>query len=56
MRANPARKEAIRTNAMTYWPGKPCKYGHNSKRYTRTRICLQCSQEYRAKYYKETGK
>jgi hypothetical protein len=37
-----SRKEAISSKQQYYFTGKPCKYGHFSKRETRDGSCLEC--------------
>ena len=37
--------EARRIGAEYYTLGKPCKYGHTSKRLTANRTCLECCRE-----------
>ena len=36
------RTEALRAVERYYDTGKPCKYGHLAKRYTRSGACTQC--------------
>lgn len=38
----PTRKEAIENKDYWYFTGKPCKYGHISKRYTVDGACYDC--------------
>ncbi len=46
-------KEAKKLNLKYYFTGKPCKYGHISKRYTKDRVCQECKKISGRKYYKE---
>ena len=36
------RKEAYKTGSKYYKTGKPCKHGHDSKRYTSSKGCYEC--------------
>ena len=38
------RKEALAQGLHTYSTGKPCKYGHESDRYSSTGICVACTR------------
>lgn len=38
------RKEAIQLGYERYYTGKPCKHGHISQRFTKTRICIECNR------------
>lgn len=38
------RQSAIKAGDMTYFTGKPCKRGHISPRYTKTKICIECGK------------
>ena len=38
------RLEALRKGEITYDPGKPCKYGHDSPRYAKEGRCVVCSK------------
>ena len=45
---NPApRTLAIQAGELTYFTGKPCKYGHVERRDTVTGTCLTCLDVYR---------
>jgi hypothetical protein len=35
--------KAVEMNLARYFTGKPCKHGHISERYMKTRTCIQCS-------------
>lgn len=35
----------------TYDPGKPCRNGHTSPRYTATKLCVACKQEKSVRHY-----
>lgn len=48
---NPTRLNAIKQGATTFDPGQPCKYGHDSPRYTRSGQCVTCSKETSRKAY-----
>ena len=37
------RKDAFKTGNKYYKTDKPCSYGHNSKRYTSSKGCYECS-------------
>lgn len=37
------REEAIRLGLKTYTAGKPCKYGHGSKRFVSSFGCIECN-------------
>jgi len=50
-----SRKEASEKGLQWYFTGNFCKVGHTSKRYTNSRICVRCAEEYRKKYYKENS-
>jgi len=39
-----SKTEAAALGLKTYSTGKPCKYGHESDRYTRTGICVACTR------------
>ena len=41
----PSKSEAIATGSLFYSSGKPCRKGHESKRYTKTGHCFHCSLE-----------
>lgn len=43
------RKEALLRGEDTYRTGKPCKNGHNAKRYTLSGTCSVCIVEYKAR-------
>jgi hypothetical protein len=36
------RKAALKAVERYYETGKPCKYGHRSKRLTRSGACVEC--------------
>ena len=38
------RAEAKAQGLQRYYQGKPCKYGHDSERYTSTGICVACTR------------
>lgn len=38
------RKEAILANSLEYTPTKPCKQGHLSDKYVKTRTCKECNK------------
>jgi len=38
-------RDALSTGELTYFTGKPCKYGHISPRRTSNQICVQCAKE-----------
>lgn len=38
------RREARASSLPRYFTGEPCKYGHRSERYTKTKICIECCQ------------
>jgi hypothetical protein len=38
------RAEAQAQGLQRYYQGKPCKYGHDSERYTSTGICVACTR------------
>ena len=48
-----SRKQAIELGEMFYFTGKPCKHGHVSKRYAKTRICVECSNSHNKSYHEE---
>lgn len=37
------RKQAMESGLLLYWPGKPCKNGHLTYRYTNNCKCRQCA-------------
>jgi hypothetical protein len=39
------RNQAADKGLLRYWDGKPCKRGHNSERYTRNGVCIECNRE-----------
>jgi hypothetical protein len=39
------RQQALEQGLHTYSTGKPCKYGHESDRYSKTGICVACTRE-----------
>jgi len=39
------RSEALRAVERYYETGKPCKYGHLAKRFTRSGACTKCMRE-----------
>ncbi len=41
----PSKSEAIATGALFYSSDKPCRKGHESKRYTKTGHCFYCCRE-----------
>lgn len=41
------KKTALKKNLIFYFTGRPCKRGHISKRYTKSRQCFRCKQEWR---------
>lgn len=43
---------AFDVGSMYYFNGLPCKHGHVSKRYARTKICFECSREYKREAYR----
>lgn len=45
--------EAALTGETYYFTGKPCKYGHTSKRLTSTRDCYECKNINRTAWDKE---
>lgn len=44
--------EARRFGAKHYFTGKPCKNGHVEKRYTINGLCVTCSAEWTADYFR----
>lgn len=62
------RQEALAIGYVRYYTGKPCKHGHDSERYTKSRTCIECNrlkwqrrpkekrQEYWQNYYTEEVK
>jgi hypothetical protein len=55
------RQEALAIGYVHYYTGKPCKHGHDSERYTKSRTCIECNQckvaeKTGRKTYKSTGK
>ena len=42
---SPALTTARENGDMFYFTGKPCKRGHISTRYTKTKMCTQCGKE-----------
>ena len=62
------RQEALAIGYVHYYTGKPCKHGHDSERYTKSRTCIECNrlkwqrrpkekrQEYWQNYYTEEVK
>lgn len=40
------RKEAIEKKLLTYFTGKPCKYGHIAERQTISGSCVICAQDH----------
>lgn len=38
------RADALKNNTRFYFTGKPCKYGHYSKRYARRGHCYECDK------------
>lgn len=50
---NPQRLEAIKQGLTTYNHGQPCKYGHDSPRYTRSGQCVTCSKATSRKAYQD---
>lgn len=49
-----SKKEAIHQKSLYFYNGKPCKYGHLSKRITRSSLCYECSQKASLKCYYST--
>ncbi len=45
------RKEALKLGEKYFDTGKPCKHGHNSKRFTHNSNCYQCTQKASNKNY-----
>lgn len=45
------RVAAIQSGSTTFDPGQPCKYGHDSPRYTRSGQCVTCSKATSRKAY-----
>jgi hypothetical protein len=45
------RREALALDLAEYQTGKPCKYGHNSPRNTKSAKCLECAAAYGRAYY-----
>src|SRR5208283_2811765 len=43
-----SRDDAIALGFVTYFTGKPCKYGHVAERYVSCKRCVCCSIAYRA--------
>jgi hypothetical protein len=41
-----SRREAIKSKVKFYLTGKPCKYGHYSKRITYDGSCYECRMQY----------
>lgn len=48
-----SRQQAINSNLVQYFTGKPCKHGHITPRFTSSRICLGCNRIRSKKYHKE---
>jgi hypothetical protein len=46
-------KEAKKKGLLTYFTGKPCKYGHMSERYVSIRTCVECKQVKEKEYREE---
>ena len=42
-----SRKEAAKQNLKKYFTGKPCKYGHQSKRWVASASCAECQAKRR---------
>jgi hypothetical protein len=42
-----SKKKAIEQGLDLYFTGKPCKRGHLSERYVKSRCCVQCQEQYR---------
>lgn len=36
------RMAAAKLGLVTYYTGKPCKHGHDSRRYTTSGACVEC--------------
>lgn len=47
------RKQAIALGMKKYYTGVPCKYKHNTFRYTLTGACTGCIARYQRKIYDE---
>lgn len=50
MLAKPKRSPRIKAifhGRKTYYSGKPCGRGHNSPRFTSSRICVECDREHK---------
>lgn len=47
------RLEALRQGKLTYDPGKPCKFGHDSPRYAKEGRCVTCSKLASRRAYQE---
>lgn len=56
MKKNLSREIALSTGLSTYISETPCKNGHISKRYTRSRGCLECEKIRRSSSYYEKYK
>lgn len=41
-----SRREAIKSELVSYFTGKPCKFGHVDKRYTVNGVCYSCREQY----------
>lgn len=49
------RSEAKSKGLSEYYTGKPCSKGHISSRYTSNKMCISCSRNRAAEYYKLNG-
>lgn len=38
------KKDALSLGIQRYYTGKPCKHGHDSERYAKTGICVECTR------------
>lgn len=48
-----SRKEALASNQVRYFTGKPCKNGHIEQRYAKTGTCVVCMHEHQARWAQE---
>jgi hypothetical protein len=48
-----ARQEAIQQGLRHYFTGEPCVHGHIAKRFTGTKICMECNRLYARKNMKD---
>lgn len=42
-------KEALELGLRYYYSGNLCKHGHDALRYSRNRICVECTKTYRTR-------